>query len=251
MFSEAMSSISSRWRPSSRAMASATSGSVSASDAVNRFATSAWARDGSVIGFTLVLRQPSDPRKAGRGDSIPHPDRQAMGADAGRLPTSRGGTEDPTSRLDDDVVVLDPHRHGFGNIGAGDQARSRLDLDGVAAGADAGGIAPRLAGADVEFPAVPGAADNLARAGIAIVAGPVRYHEPGLLALKQAAAAVRAAVVEGEELAAQIEHDDRAAIDLRELARAGRNVADRGDHVLFHTSRAGRAPWRCRNRSCC
>src|SRR4029450_13389832 len=129
-----------------------------------------------------------------------------MGAAAGPLPTSRGGREDPASRLDDDVVVLDLHRHGFGDIRACDQAGSSLDLDGVAGGADAGGIAPGLAGADVEFPAVPGAADDLARTGVAIVAGSVRFHEPGLLALKQAAAAVRAAVVEGEELAAQIEH---------------------------------------------
>src|SRR5262245_22670735 len=179
-----------------------------------------------------------------------------MGADSSRLPTSRGRTEAPVSRLDDDVVVLDLDRYGFGDIGAGDQARSRLDLDGVAAGADAGGIAPRLAGADVEFPAVPGATDDLARTGVAIVAGSVRLHEPGLPTLKQAAAAVRASVVESEELAAQIEHDDRTPIDLRELARAGRNVADRGDHVLGHAvsaslSRAGRAPWRCRNRSGC
>src|SRR5262245_51211031 len=168
----------------------------------------------------------------------------------------RQAAPNSVSGLDDDVVVLDLDRHGFGDIGAGDQSRSGLDLHGVAAGANAGGIAPRLAGPDVEFPAVPGAADDLARAGVAIVAGPVRFHEPGLLALKQAAAAVRAAVVEGEELAAQIEHDDRAAIDLRELARAGRNVADCGDHVLGHAvssslSRPGRAPWRCRNRSCC
>jgi hypothetical protein len=35
MFSEAMSSISSRWRESSRRITSATSGSVSASEAVN------------------------------------------------------------------------------------------------------------------------------------------------------------------------------------------------------------------------
>src|SRR5712691_3864044 len=57
MFSEAISSISSRWRPNSRPTASAISGSASASEAVNRLAALARARagDGSVIDLTLIL----------------------------------------------------------------------------------------------------------------------------------------------------------------------------------------------------
>jgi hypothetical protein len=43
MFSDAISSISSRWRPSSRRIASATSGSVSASEAVKRESATAFA----------------------------------------------------------------------------------------------------------------------------------------------------------------------------------------------------------------
>src|SRR5260370_28124043 len=70
MFSEAMSSISSRWRPSSRLMTSATSGSVSVSGAVNRLAASAWARDGSVMDVTLLLGDLHTPEVAG---AIAHP----------------------------------------------------------------------------------------------------------------------------------------------------------------------------------
>src|SRR5215471_15711940 len=54
MFSEAISSISSRWRPSSRRTTSAISGSVSASEAVNRLARSDGAGDGLVIDVTLL-----------------------------------------------------------------------------------------------------------------------------------------------------------------------------------------------------
>src|SRR3954469_2725674 len=81
MFSEAISSISSRWRESSHFTASATSGSVSANDAVNRFATGAWARDASVIAFTHCLSGIRPPAaEVPFGDSIPARERQAMGA---------------------------------------------------------------------------------------------------------------------------------------------------------------------------
>src|SRR5919198_1575936 len=65
-------------------MMSATSGSASANDSVNRFAASAWARDGSVMDVSRLLDGPPP------GDSTPDPERQAMGAAMGRLPTYRG-----------------------------------------------------------------------------------------------------------------------------------------------------------------
>src|SRR6185312_7745549 len=138
--------------------------------------------------------------------------------------------------LDHHVVVLDADRHGLGDIRPGHQPRARLHRDRIGTRTHAGGIAPGLTGADVELPAVPGATDDLARAGVAVVARPVRFHETGLLALAQAAAAMRTAVVEREELAAEIEHHDGAPVHLREPAGAGRNVADRGDHMLGHGS---------------
>jgi hypothetical protein len=45
---------------------------------------------------------------------------------------------------------------------------------------------------------------------------------------------MRTAVVEREELAAQVEYDDGAAVHLRKPAGAGRNVTDGGDHMLGH-----------------
>jgi hypothetical protein len=49
---------------------------------------------------------------------------------------------------------------------------------------------------------------------------------------------MRTAVVEREELAAQIEHHDGAAVHLRKPAGAGRNVTDGGDHMLGHAQSA-------------
>src|SRR5262245_18823312 len=125
--------------------------------------------------------------------------------------------------LDHNVVVLDGHRHRFRHIGPGHQPRSRLHGYRIAARPHTARVAPGLPGTDVELPAVPGAADDLARARIAVAAGLVGLHRTGLPPGEQAAAAVRAAVVQREELAAEIEHHDGAAVDLREPARARRN----------------------------
>ena len=55
--------------------------------------------------------------------------------------------------------------------------------------------------------------------------------------MREAAAAMRATVVEREEIAAEIEHHDIAAADLDQLALAGRNLIDGGDDVACHQSR--------------
>src|SRR5690349_7814979 len=73
----------------------------------------------------------------------------------------RRGLQDG-SELDDDVVVLDDHRIALGHIGALDDGRARLELDVVAAQPGAARIAPGLAGRELELPAVPGAAQELA-----------------------------------------------------------------------------------------
>src|SRR5215470_18468138 len=83
-----------------------------------------------------------------------------------------------------DVVVLDRDRHGLCDVGARDQPRSRLHRNVVPARAHARRITPGLAGAHVEFPAVPGAADDLAGPRIAVIARSIRFHQSRLLAVK-------------------------------------------------------------------
>src|SRR5436305_13756266 len=95
------------------------------------------------------------------------------------------------------------------------------------------GVAPRLSGADVELPGVPGTADDLAAADVVVMPGLVRQHEAGEIALAQAAAAMRTAVRQREELAAEVEHDDGAAVGADQLAAARRDFARGRDDVLF------------------
>src|SRR5271156_1521770 len=94
----------------------------------------------------------------------------------------------------DEISLLDADREGFRNIGAFDQPCAGLDVDLEVAQLDAAGIAPRLAGADVVFPGMPGAADHLASAAVAVFAGHLGFHEAGDDALRQRATLVRAAV---------------------------------------------------------
>ena len=58
--------------------------------------------------------------------------------------------------------------------------------------------------------------------------------QPGGHAVAQAAAFVRAAIVEREEFAAEIEDDDRAAVHIDQLALTRRDVSDRGNDVPRH-----------------
>src|SRR5947208_3300239 len=67
------------------------------------------------------------------------------------------------SDLDDDVLRLDGHRDRLGDVGALHQAVAGGDLHRVLPGPDPRRIAPGLAGAHVEFPAMPGTTDDLAR----------------------------------------------------------------------------------------
>ena len=91
-----------------------------------------------------------------------------------------------------------------------------------------------MAGADIEFPAVPGAADDFAEPGIFDVAGIGRLREPDQRAFAQRRALMRAAVQQAEELALDVEDRDRALIDGEELARARRQLVHRGDDMSGH-----------------
>ena len=61
------------------------------------------------------------------------------------------------------------------------------------------GIAPGLAGADIELPAMPGAAQHLALAGQAVFAGRRRYQAADDRPATERRALVRAAVDQREE----------------------------------------------------
>src|SRR6202043_2770409 len=137
-------------------------------------------------------------------------------------------------RLDDDVVVLDRHRKGFGLVGPLPQLGPRLDRLRVLTRAQPLRVAPGAAGANVELPGMPGATDDLALPGIAVIARLRRFEEAGEPAMGEASALVRAAVVEGEELAVDVEDDDRPVADRHELATAGGNFTYRRDHVPGH-----------------
>src|SRR5438105_3863966 len=109
-----------------------------------------------------------------------------------------------------------------------DQLSAGLHADRILPHADAGRVAPRLAGADVELPAVPGAFHHLAGPRITVLTRHLRLDQPGLDAEGETAAAVRAAVIECEEIAGEIEHHDGAAVHVNELARARRDLLDAG-----------------------
>src|ERR1051325_7562039 len=103
--------------------------------------------------------------------------------------------------FDHNVVVLDADAKCLSHIGTLDQLGALLHRDAEAARLDLVRIAPGLAGADVELPGMPRAADDLAAADVVVMAGLVGQHQAGEIALAQAAAAMRTAVRQREELA--------------------------------------------------
>src|SRR5262249_11526379 len=144
------------------------------------------------------------------------------------FPMARSG------HVDDDIVTLHRDRDLLRDIGALHEGGAVLDRDREAAGADALGLAPGLAGADVEFPAMPGAAQELAAPRIAVVAGHRRFDQRGDRALAEAAALMRAAVEQPVEFTLEVEDDDRAALHGDQLAGARRDLAEDGDDMARH-----------------
>src|SRR5262245_58441320 len=121
-----------------------------------------------------------------------------------------------------------------------DQLGAGLHADRILSNAQASRIAPRLAGADVELPAVPGTFHHLTRPRIAILARHLRLDQPGLDAIAKTAAAVRATIVERKEIAGEIEHHDGAAVHVDELAGARRDLIDARNHVAGHWRQSSR-----------
>lgn len=64
-------------------------------------------------------------------------------------------------KLHHHVVTLDLDGDRLGDIRPLHDARARLDMSRIRLDAEAAGVAVGLAGAHVEFPAVPGATDDL------------------------------------------------------------------------------------------
>src|SRR6185312_16255787 len=82
-----------------------------------------------------------------------------------------------------DIILLQRNGEGFDLVGPFRDLAAGGDGDRIAPGLDAPRLAGRQAGAQVELPAMPGAAQDLAGAREAVAAGLPRLDEAGELAL--------------------------------------------------------------------
>src|SRR6202012_5269810 len=106
-----------------------------------------------------------------------------------------------------------------------DRIRPRLDFIGGAV---------RFAGPDIEFPAVPWAADDLSPTAIAVATGSARFDETGDRTLTETSALMRAAIEHSEKVPTEIEDRNRTALDREQFARSRRNIAGRGHDMAAH-----------------
>src|SRR6186713_2136578 len=83
------------------------------------------------------------------------------------------------------VIALDRNLDGLRNVRTFHDGRARLDGRRIGPRAETFWIAIGLSGADVEFPAMPGAADDLAEFGVFDLAGITGRCEPDQRALAQ------------------------------------------------------------------
>src|SRR5262245_26992982 len=139
--------------------------------------------------------------------------------------------------LNHHVILFDLHREGLGHIGplhqfgaCGDGGLELPDLEILR-------VAPGLAGADDELPAVPGAAQELALARDAVLARTARLREPDDAPFAHRPAGMRTSVRQREEFAADVENADLAAFDSDELLFARLQLISRGDDMAAHDKR--------------
>jgi hypothetical protein len=114
------------------------------------------------------------------------------------------------------------HRHGI-----------RFDSNVEAAYTQALWIAPRLACAHMELPAVPGTSQNLPAGVILEHAGHVRLQHPPQSPLAQRAALMWAPVAQRKIVAVDIEDSDRSPGDRYDLTTSARDLVGCRDDV-FH-----------------
>ena len=96
-------------------------------------------------------------------------------------------------------MFFDRYGNGLGDIGTLHQSLPAGGFNRVLSNRDLVRFAPTLAGADVELPAMPGAADDFTRAFHAVLAGAVSQHKSGQQAFAQAAA-LATAMLERENI---------------------------------------------------
>src|SRR5690348_6284481 len=132
------------------------------------------------------------------------------------------------------VIVFHRDLDGLRDIWPLHEICARLDVDGIGAGAKALRLAPGLAGTDIEFPAVPGTADDFAQTRIFYLAGIGRLREPDQRALTQGGTLMRAAVQETEEFTLDVEDRNRATLESEKFSRTRRQLADGSNDVTRH-----------------
>src|SRR5260370_16110593 len=148
--------------------------------------------------------------------------------------------------LDNDVAVFDMHRKCLGHVRPLGQRLAVFDDDRIGPYLDALRIEPGLAGAHIEFPAVPGAAPEFAYPRALIDSGLRRGQSRDASGLVERPAFARATIKQREELAVDMEHDNVAAIDIDHLVAAGPDLAGSSHGVTGPWIRACRARGRCR-----
>src|SRR5712672_2339258 len=107
-------------------------------------------------------------------------------------PLARPGMTGLNSQIHHHVVAFHGYRERLRHVGSLHHACAGLDVDRIGLGAKSLGVAIGLAGADIEFPAVPGAADDFAEPGIFDLAWIGRLREPDQRSFAQRRALMRA-----------------------------------------------------------
>ena len=123
--------------------------------------------EGRTLRENLGLPRPANRfRRSRRSSRLRHEARCSLTRSRAEAQSTSSGRERSRStcalHLDDEVVLLDRHREGLGDVGTLHQLLARLDRDLELPRPRRFRIAPGLAGADVELPAVPRAAQELA-----------------------------------------------------------------------------------------
>src|ERR1700752_3657834 len=152
-----------------------------------------------------------------------------------------GGTMTTRLHVEDDVLLLDAHGNGLRGERALRQRFAGHDLHLIGACLDAFGMAPGLAGLDIELPAVPGAAQHFSMPGQAIFARAVGGEAAEDGPKTQRRPFMGAAIHQRVEFTMHVEYADLAAGYCDDLARAGSDLIGGGDDVARHQALVPRA----------
>src|SRR5262249_15282935 len=114
-------------------------------------------------------------------------------------------------QIDDEIICFDRDLERLGHIGSLEKLRARFDCQAKLPRPDGFWITPGLPRADVELPAVPGAADELPWTREAILPRRLGQRQADDHAAAQLGALMWTAVGQGEIVPAQLEEADLAA----------------------------------------